>query len=324
MQQDSLIERDAVFSCPAVLIAGPTASGKSALALEIAKRFDGAVINVDSMQVYRELRILSARPTKDEETEAPHRLYGHISARDPYSVAHWLADAGSVLTECVESGLVPIFIGGTGLYFKALLEGLSSVPKIDTDIRRYWREQASVVSADTLHRELEKRDPLMAVRLVSGDTQRIVRALEVIESSGRSLAVWQDQNSAPLLETSSAAKIALSPPRGWLHERIDARFEQMVAIGGMEEATALSRMGLAADSPALRAIGAAALAAAAEGNLELSEAIERSKAQTRQYAKRQETWFRNQMPDWHRFDPATDSAKGVLELLESLRGFQKS
>ncbi len=325
MQRDSLIEQDAVFSCAAVLIAGPTASGKSALALEIAKCLDGVVINVDSMQVYRELRILSARPSEEEAAQAPHRLYGHISARDPYSVAHWLEDAASVLSECADTGHVPIFVGGTGLYFKSLLEGLSQIPEIDTDIRASWRRRSSAVSAENLHQELEKRDPPMAARLDRGDSQRIVRALEVIESTGKSLADWQNQKAAPLLNASlAAAKVVLSPPRGWLHERIGARFDQMIAMGGMEEAVSLSRMGLEAGSTALRAIGVETLAAAAEGTLGLSDAIERSKAQTRQYAKRQETWFRNQMPDWRSFDPVSESSKSIVKLLEPLRRPHKS
>ncbi|MEP3280339.1 MAG: tRNA (adenosine(37)-N6)-dimethylallyltransferase MiaA [Stappiaceae bacterium] len=317
MQQDSLNEQDALFALHTVLIAGPTASGKSALALEVANRLDGIVINVDSMQVYRELRVLSARPSADEEAQVPHRLYGHISARDPYSVALWLADVREVVADCIDKQKTPILVGGTGLYFKALLEGLSPVPKIDEEVRAYWRERAANSTSETLHGELATRDRQMAIRLEPNDMQRIVRSLEVFESTGKSLAEWQGHKAMPMLNASTAMRITLSPPRPWLHQRINDRFEQMVDMGGMEEAVALSEMELKGDSLALRAIGAEALVAVANGTLELAEALERSKAQTRQYAKRQETWFRNQMPNWLTYDPTSGQWEKLMESIEN-------
>ena len=175
-----------------ILIAGPTASGKSALALELAERHGGVVINADSMQVYAELPILSARPTGEDEAQAPHRLYGHVSARVPYSVARWLEDVAAVLAEAIADGRRPILVGGTGLYFKALTEGLSPLPKVPADIRARWRETAQRSAPEMLYELLRKRDPAMAHRLAPGDVQRVTRALEVIDATGRSLADWQE------------------------------------------------------------------------------------------------------------------------------------
>ncbi len=286
----------------AVLIAGPTASGKSAFALAIARACRGVIVNADSMQIYREMRVLSARPSAEEEDEIEHRLYGHVSVREPYSVGRWRDEAKAVLAELTERGVPAIVVGGTGLYFKALAEGLSPVPPVDEAVRAHWRGLAEKIGAAALHGELEKRDPAMAATLEPSDAQRILRALEVIESTGRSLADWQAQVGEPLVGA-DALKLVIAPDRAWLHARINARFEAMVAEGGLDEARALAQMKLDPAMPAWKAIGVRPLAEAALGERDLTEAIERAKTDTRRYAKRQETWFRNQMGDWPRVTP---------------------
>ncbi|NLH81962.1 MAG: tRNA (adenosine(37)-N6)-dimethylallyltransferase MiaA, partial [Phyllobacteriaceae bacterium] len=274
----------------AVLIAGPTASGKSAVAIELARALDGVVINADSMQIYAGLRILTARPSAEEEATAPHRLYGHVDPARAFSVADWLADVAPVLGEVEAAGRVPIFVGGTGLYFEALTKGLAPVPEVADEVRGFWRARAAEVGAEGLHRELLARDPVMAARLRSTDTQRLTRALEVIEATGRSLAAWQAMPHSPaLVPPETAARIVLEPERAVLHERIARRFEAMVAEGAVEEAAAFAARGLAAAMPASRAIGVAALADVAAGRRSLEEAIERGIVETRQYAKRQST-----------------------------------
>ncbi len=278
-----------------ILIAGPTASGKSALALQLAERYGGIVINCDSMQVYRELSVLTARPGPDETSRVPHRLYGHIPASDPYSVARWLEDVAGVLSEAAELGVRPIIVGGTGLYFKALTEGLSPMPAISPAVRRHWREAAAHAAPGELHAALASRDPSMAARFEPADHQRIVRALEVLDETGRSLADWQAGPGRPLVVAADATRILVSRARDELRQRCDQRFDQMIARGALEEVRALQ---LSPDMPAMRAIGVAPLAAHLRGELSLDEAIARGKAQTRQYVKRQETWARRYMADW--------------------------
>ncbi len=286
----------------AVLIAGPTASGKSAFAMAIARACRGVIVNADSMQIYREMRVLSARPSVGEEAEIEHRLYGHVSVREQYSVGRWRDEAAVVLEELRARDVPAIVVGGTGLYFKALSEGLSPVPPVDEAVRAHWRGLAAEIGAAALHGELEQRDPAMAATLEPSDAQRILRALEVIESTGRSLADWQAQVGEPLVGE-EALKLVIAPDRAWLHARINARFEAMVAEGGLDEARALAQMQLDPAMPAWKAIGVRPLAEAALGERDLTEAIERAKTDTRRYAKRQETWFRNQMGDWPRVTP---------------------
>ncbi|WP_408022676.1 tRNA (adenosine(37)-N6)-dimethylallyltransferase MiaA [Stappia albiluteola] len=297
----------------AILIAGPTASGKSALALALAERLSGTVVNADSMQIYRDLRVLTARPSAEEEARAPHRLYGHVDAAEPYSVARWLDEVRPVLSGLGEAGRVAIVAGGTGLYFKALTEGLSQVPEIDPQVRAHWRQKGAELTAEMLHRELAARDPVMAGRLRPSDTQRLVRALEVIEATGRSLAEWQGDRTPPLVEPSNALKLVLSPQRDWLHERIVRRFRQMAEKGGMEEAARLVARDLDPSLPAMKAIGLRELAAASAGDLDLEEAVERASIETRRYAKRQQTFYRGQFPDWPRADPS----QGMDDMLTS-------
>lgn len=280
-----------------ILIAGATASGKSKLALDLARVHGGCIINADSMQVYRELRILTARPSCEDEANAPHRLYGHVSALEGYSAARYVEDAARAIQEVKSLGLRPIFAGGTGLYFKALLEGLSPIPAIAEDVRSHWRAEAEVKGGPALHAVLALRDPVMAARLAPADTQRIVRALEVLEATGRSLAEWQEQPGTPVLGE-RVVKLLVSRPRAQMHARADARFDAMIAAGALEEAAALDTLRLDARLPAMRALGVAPLIAAARGEVPLEQAIAQAKAETRQYIKRQETWFRKYMISW--------------------------
>ncbi len=282
----------------AVLIAGPTASGKSAVALALAERLGGTVINTDSMQVYGDLRVLTARPTPEEETRAPHRLYGHVPAAESYSVGRWIEDARAAIAEAEAQGRLPILVGGTGLYFKALLEGLSPVPDTPEPVRRRWREAAAAMGAGELHKLLAERDPEMAARLRPSDPQRLVRALEVIEATGRSLAYWQRVAGKPVLERDRTARVVLAPERAQSARGIEARFAQMIAQGALAEVAALKAQALDPALPALRAHGVPALMAHLEGRISLEEAGEWACTDTRRYAKRQKTWARRYMADW--------------------------
>jgi len=284
-----------VRALDAVLIAGPTASGKSALALKLARDYGGAVINADALQVYRELRVLSARPDAAEEALAPHYLYGFVSALEPFSVGRWLEAATGVLAETRAKGLLPIIAGGTGLYFAALLQGLAPIPEIHASIRAETRQRLSEIGNERFHAELAARDPVMASRLPVGDSQRLVRAWEVLEATGQSLAEWQMLKGAPAL-SGDLACFVLKPNREWLVERIALRFRAMIAAGALDEVRALR--GLSPDLPAARALGVPQLLAHLEGSLSLDEAIELAILETRRYAKRQMTWFRHQLPDW--------------------------
>ncbi len=286
----------------AVLIAGPTASGKSALALAIAERCDGVVINADSMQVYRELRILTARPSEEDEARAPHHLYGHVASGDGYTVARYLDDLEKVLV--ATAGRPAVIVGGTGLYFNAMTQGLSDVPPIDERVRAFWRERARTTSPASLHKELAVVDPVLHGRLHPNDTQRVLRALEVADSTGRPLSEWQEKRSRPLISGGPVAHVVMAPERDWLHARIEDRFHAMADGGGLEEARAFAALGLDPALPAMKAIGLPEMMAAARGEVSVRLAIDDAVTATRQYAKRQETWFRNQMPDWPRVDPA--------------------
>jgi len=281
-----------------ILIAGPTASGKSALALMLAEHYGGVVINADSMQVYAGLPILTAQPSADEQARAPHKLYGHIPPHDAYSVARWLADCERELTGAQRAGMRPIVVGGTGLYFKALLEGLSPVPEIPAEIRERWRANAATWPIEQLHEALSARDPVMAARLVPTDRQRITRALEVIEATGRSLADWQNEPGNPVLRAEDTIKLVVTRPREELVERCDIRFDQMIAAGAIDEVRALLALGLPRDLPVFGALGVRFLAAFLEGEIVQEDAVDRGKVQTRQYVKRQETWLKRYMVAW--------------------------
>jgi len=284
----------------AVLICGPTASGKSALALELAREFGGVVINADSMQVYAELRIITNRPTPADEATAPHRLYGFRPAREPYSAALWLADVRAALVEAKGRGRPPIIVGGTGLYFKALTEGLSDIPDIPEEIRARYRLLAQTEPPQSLHAELLRRDPLTAARLRPTDPQRIVRALEVLEATGRPLADWQATKQPPLLPLAQAFPLVMSVDRAELYRRCDARFEAMIAEGAIEEARAIAGLGFDPSLPAMRAVGLPPLLAYARGEIAFEEAAVRAKTNTRNYAKRQISWINSNFKTWNR------------------------
>ena len=280
-----------------VLIAGPTASGKTRLAIEIANANDGVIVNTDSMQVYADLRVITARPSEKEEAQAPHVLFGHVDAAEHYSVARWLEDVAEWRAKSVGSSKL-IFVGGTGLYFNALLEGLSPVPTIAETVREKWRAASQSAGQGELHAELSSIDAGMAEQLDPADTQRIVRALEVIESTGTSLIEWQQEKGEPMFGSDvSIAKILKMPDRPVLHEHINQRFDVMIEEGAMGEVAQLIARKLDPTLPAMKAIGVPQLAAVLRGELDEAEAIEKAKAATRQYAKRQSTWFRNSFDD---------------------------
>jgi tRNA dimethylallyltransferase len=278
----------------AILIAGPTAGGKSALALRLAAKHGGIVVNADSMQVYRELSVLTARPQADDLAAAEHALYGHVAAAADWSVALWLADAARILDAARRQGTVAIFAGGTGLYFKALVEGLSEIPEPDPQVRAQWR-QFALESPGQLHGELLRRDPAGAARLRPGDRQRLVRALEVFDTTGRSIADFQGEGGKRgLLAGLTVDKILVDPGREELHRRIATRVARMLEEGAVEEVRALLALGLPAEAPAMKAIGVREIAGFLAGRASAGDAAERMKAATRQYAKRQSTWFRHQ------------------------------
>jgi len=298
----------------AILIAGPTASGKSALALGLAAQIGGTIINADSMQVYRDLRIITARPTPEEEARVPHRLYGHVDAAENYSVGRWLADVGRVLDEVREAGSAPILVGGTGLYFKAVTQGLSSVPPVPEEIRATVRAQMETEGPAALHAELLRRDP--STQLRPTDRTRIARALEVLEATGRPLSEWHREGLPPLVDASRAAKVFLAPERPQLRRRIDARFDAMLAEGALDEVRALAARKLDPLLPAMKAHGVPWLIRCLNGELSLAKAAEGGKNDTRRYTKRQFTWARHQLPDWTWTAPA-----GALT--ETLRAFSR-
>jgi tRNA dimethylallyltransferase len=281
-----------------VLIAGPTASGKSALALRLAEKLNGVVVNADSMQVYRDLRVITARPTPDEEARAPHRLYGHVDAAENYSTGRWCRDVGEVLTETAAQGRVAILVGGTGLYFKALTTGLAAVPPIPDEIRRAVRGRLYSEGVAALRAELVERDPVTAQRLMPNDRSRISRALEVVLATGRSLTDWHREGMPPLIEAEKAAKLFIICERSELVRRIETRFAAMLKAGALEEVRALSERHLDPTLPAMKAHGVPWLIRHFNGEISLEQAAEGGIMDTRRYAKRQLTWFRNQMKDW--------------------------
>ncbi|WP_029353077.1 tRNA (adenosine(37)-N6)-dimethylallyltransferase MiaA [Bosea sp. 117] len=296
----------------AVLIAGPTASGKSALALDLARRVGGIVVNADSMQVYRDLRIITARPTPEEEAQAPHALYGHVDGAEDYSVARFIEDARCAIEEARAAGRLPILIGGTGLYFKALTEGLSAIPPIPEEVRARVRGLGE--DAPALHARLAACDPETAARLRPSDTQRLMRALEVFEATGRPLARWQAEPAMPaVLDGWDTVKIFLAVERSALRERIARRFGVMLEAGALEEVRALAARGLPEDRPVLKAHGVPALRRHLAGEITLEEAAEGGILDTRRYAKRQETWFRHQFEGWLHLPPevAGEALRGV-------------
>ncbi len=287
----------------AILITGPTASGKSALAVRLAAQAGGVVINADSMQVYDTLRVLTARPTEEEMGGIPHHLYGHVPATRVYSTGEWLRNVTALLPQLRAQNRLPVFVGGTGLYFKALLGGLSDMHEISQEIRCRVRLRLKHEGPRALHEELLRRDVAMGAALDPSDGQRIVRALEVLEETGRSILEFQGKPGLPVIDPERAEKLVVLPDRAILRSRIDARFERMFDNGAVEEVRALLALQPNPDLPVMKAIGVPQIIEMLAGRMTSREVVERASALTRQYAKRQMTWFRNQMDEsWTRID----------------------
>lgn len=303
-----------------ILIAGPTASGKSALALSVAERRGGIVINADSMQVYRDLRIITARPTAADEQRAPHQLYGHIDAAENFSVGRWCREAAAALSATERERRTAILVGGTGLYFSALARGLAAVPPIPASIRAEVRARLAREGAQVLHAELSRSDPEGAARLMPGDRSRVTRALEVVLATGRPLIDWQEDEAPAMLDISRAAKIFLMPDREALLRRIDARFDGMIAAGALEEVRALAARNLDPELPAMKAHGVPWLIRHLKGEMTLTDAAAEAKRDTRQYTKRQATWFRNQLPEFAWVEPG----EGLAAIEAQLRDLAKT
>ena len=296
---------------PVTLIAGPTASGKSALALELAQQSGGVIVNADSAQIYRDLPILSAAPDSDEIARVEHRLYGVLDGEQPCSAADWAAMAQREIADVHASGRMPILVGGTGLYLRTLLDGIAPVPSIDPGIRSEVR-QAPV---EANRARLQQIDPEAAARLKPADTTRIARALEVVLSAGRTLAEWQSEREGGIGDEIALRLLILLPPRDWLYERCDRRLEAMVDGGAAEEVQALLDRNLSPDLPVMRAIGVREIAAWLAGELRREEAVAAGRQATRRYAKRQYTWFAHQPPqEWPRYREVP--GKAALALLE--------
>ncbi|MEE8274187.1 MAG: tRNA (adenosine(37)-N6)-dimethylallyltransferase MiaA [Alphaproteobacteria bacterium] len=285
------------MSTAVVIVGGPTASGKSALALDLAEALDGVVINADSMQVYRELRILTARPGPAAEARAPHRLYGVLPAAEACSAARWRDMALAEIAAARDAGRLPVLVGGTGLYFRALDKGLAPVPAIRPAVRAAARARHAELGGEAFHAALAGRDPEMAARLAPGDSQRLIRAWEVVEATGVSLAEWQRRQAPGDGASPSPVSLVLAPPRGELYTACDARFAAMVEAGALDEVAALDALGLAPELPAMKALGVRELRRHLAGELALDAAVAAAQQATRNYAKRQLTWFRNQMPE---------------------------
>ena len=283
---------------PVALIAGPTASGKSALALALAEAGGGVIVNADSAQVYRDLPVLSAAPTPDELARAEHRLYGFLDGSVPCSAADWAQAARREIADIHAQGRLPILAGGTGLYLRTLLDGIAPVPEIDPEVRRQVRE----APVEENRARLQELDPDAAARLKPADRARIARALEVVLSTGRTLAQWQDRREGGIGDSIALRPLILLPPRDWLYRRCDERFARMMEQGAIDEVKTLLARKLDPDLPVMRGIGVREIAACLAGEVSREEAIAAGQQATRRYAKRQYTWFAHQPPpEWPRF-----------------------
>lgn len=291
-----------------MVLMGPTASGKSAMALAVAKRRPAVIINADAMQMVSALRVLTARPTVEEEAEAPHALYGVLPPQSPTSVAVWLSLVEPVIRRAWEEEALPVLVGGTGMYIRALQAGLAHVPDIPEEVRQRVRN----MPRELLHPALQQKDPAMAAKLKPGDTQRLLRALEVVEATGVSLEDWQRRHTQPLFPGAQFSYFYAAMPRAEVYARIDRRFEAMMQQGALAEVQALLAMQLDPELPIMRAHGVPELAAYLRGELALAKAIEKGQQNTRNYAKRQMTWLRNQLPD---AVPVQDAA-ALLDVME--------
>lgn len=305
----------------AILIAGPTASGKSALAIRLANDLEGVIINADSMQVYRDLQIITARPSELEEKSAPHRLYGTVDGADACSAVQWCDMAVTEINAAWDSGLVPILVGGTGMYFKALLDGMVTIPQINENIRQSVRAEMADLGPEILHERLAEIDPAAYERIAPADSQRISRALEVALSTGKSLSDWQKEPHEGYLtkldQEGRIAKIVIDIDRDKLYERCEMRLDMMMEEGALEEVKQLLKRNLALTLPLMKALGVPSLQAYIRGDMSYDEAMIEAKTQTRQFSKRQLTWFRNQFSEWKRV-PAQLSESKAPELLNYL------
>ena len=295
------------------LIAGPTASGKTALALSLAAQHDVTIINADSAQVYANLPILSAQPSAPELASAPHRLFGYLDGREACSAVRWAKDALAEIEKAWVQNRIPVLVGGTGLYLRTLLDGISPIPEINPNIRGAVR----ALETAEARQALENKDPACAMALAANDDNRIKRALEVLLSTGKSIIAWREIREGGIGDAIDLRPLILLPPREWLYDRCNQRFENMIKAGAIEEVAALRAANLPADAPVLRAIGVPELSALQNGTLNRAEAIEMGQIATRQYAKRQYTWFRNQSPAaWPRsMEPYNDSESTKIERL---------
>jgi tRNA dimethylallyltransferase len=298
-----------------ILIAGPTASGKSGLALALAERLGGCVVNADALQVYAGWRVLTARPSEADEARAPHRLYGHVPMQESHSAGRWLREAREALDACAREGRVPIVVGGSGLHFMALTEGLADIPETPPEIRAAAEALFRARGVEGLAGELALRDPATLARIDRRNPMRLMRAWEALETTGEGLAALQARTPPPLVPLDAADAVRLAPEREALYARCDARFDAMLREGALDEV----RAALALDPPpsrlAMNALGARELAAHLRGELPLEEAGERSRQLTRNYAKRQGTWLRNRMRSW----PEAPGPEAALEMLTARR-----
>jgi tRNA dimethylallyltransferase len=282
-----------------IVVGGPTASGKSALALDLAEEFGGTVINADSMQIYRELSVLTARPSGADEARAPHRLYGALPGSERCSAARWQSMALKEIRTAHASGRVPIVVGGTGLYLRALMEGLADIPTVPADIRAWSRDLQAAIGSPGLHALLAERDPETAARLKPGDTQRLLRAMEVLEATGRSITAWQSDPSAGPPSGLRFLPIVVDPPREVLYAACNGRFDRMIELGALDEVRALMALDLPVDLPVMKALGVPELSSYLRGETDLPAAAAIARQSTRRYAKRQGTWFRHQLATVH-------------------------
>jgi tRNA dimethylallyltransferase len=301
---------------PILLIAGPTASGKTALALRAARTLGGEIVNADALQLYADLRVLSARPSDEETAVAPHHLFGVADGADGWSVGRWLRAASPILDEIRGRGRTPVVVGGTGLYFKALTEGLADVPPTPAAIRQSVKAMYDALGEARFRELLASADPDAARRIEAGDRMRLSRAMEVLEATGRPLTAWQ-ADTAPALEADDWRAVAITPDRADLYARCDARFDAMLAAGALDEVRTLLTAGLDADLPVMKAVGVRELQRHLAGEISLAEAADLARQETRRYAKRQLTWLRNQTPDWPKItETDTDAAWGQFLALE--------
>jgi len=282
-----------------ILLAGPTASGKSTTALGWARGCGGEIVNSDSMQVYGELAHLTARPTQQEEAQCPHHLYGILKGDDPCSAERWRDMALRAIEDIWQRGAIPIVVGGTGLYFKALTEGLAQIPKLPEGTREKTQSLLDTDGIEALRTLAENLDPQATAKVLGNDPQRLLRIVSVAQGTGKPLSIWQ-QDTHPILPATSWKGMVIWPKRENLYDRINARFADMIREGGLAEAKRIFKLDLAPDLPAMKAIGLRELAAYLNGETSLDEAIELAMRQTRRFAKRQYTWLRGQMPDWER------------------------